>query len=193
MVTGMSRTLLGFVALLMMAAGCAKPPVTDTAAGTGTSIGPESSIPPLSPHPPGGVVFQDDGKTVVEACGLVSAERIGEVFGVSEVQARESMRPVDGNHVGTCDYTTGTFALNLSVRMSDPTLSAAEFVKGATYGKGQMIDGLGSAAALAKFDDGVGQLVVVQDQLLLLLTGANEITHGFVEVGKEALPGLQSL
>lgn len=183
----MSRAVFGLVVLLIMVAGCAESPVANTVVGT-----EESVAPLLTPHPSGGIVYLDDGTNAVEVCGLVSPERVGEVFSVSGVEAHETMLPDNGNHVGTCDYTTGTFSLNLSVRARDITLTAAEFVKGATYGKGQPIDGLGEAAALVKFDDGVGQLVVVQDELILVLAGANENADDFAEVAKEALPRLAS-
>jgi hypothetical protein len=183
----MSRVVFGFVVLLL-AAGCAEPPGADTVVGT------EAAITPLfSPHPDGGLVYLDDGTNAVEVCRLVSPERIGELFGVPGVEARESTMPHNGSHIGTCDYTTGAFTLNLSVRARDATLTAAEFVRGATQGKGRTIDGLGDAAALAEFDDGVGQLVVVQDELTLVLTSADENADAFTEIAEEALPRLSSL
>ncbi|WP_440069484.1 hypothetical protein [Streptosporangium sp. OZ121] len=184
----MSRAVFGLFVLLIVVTGCAKAPVADTVVGI-----EESVAPLLSPHPSGGIVYLDDGTNAMEVCGLVSSERVGDIFGVFGVEAGEITLPDNGNHVGTCDYTTGTFTLRLSLHARDITLTAAEFVKGATYGKGQPIDGLGEAAALVKFDDGVGRLVMVQDELTLVLAGANENADDFAEVAKEALPRLASL
>jgi hypothetical protein len=179
----MSRAARVLVTLLITA-GCAQAPA-DTGAGTEPSI---------APHVSGdGLVYRDTGSNVVEVCALVPAKRIGDLFGLTGVEARGSMRPSDGNHVGTCDYTTATFTLSLSVRAADLTLAAEEFVKGATGGRGRPVRGLGDAAALAEYDDGYATLVAVQGELALLLTGAAEHADDFIKVAEEALPGLASL
>lgn len=193
-VSGMSRTVPCLAALLLMVAGCAQQPAADTVTEAKSSATP---LPTRAPD--GSIIIRDTGTGITPVCGLVSPQRIGEIFGITGVEARESGMPENGNHVGTCEYTAESFRLTLAIHARDITLSPAEFVQGATYEKGRTIDGLGDAAALATFDDsipeldGFARLVVAQDILTLILTGPGENADGFPEVAREALPGVASL
>lgn len=181
----MLRAVFLFAGLLI-ATGCAGEPAASTAAR------PETALTPYVTDD-GHLVYRDSGTNVVEVCGLVPARRVGELLGRSGVSARENGRPSDGNHVGTCEYTAADVTLSLSVHAADPTMSAEEFVKGVTEGKGQPIQGLGDAAALVTYDDGYARLAAVQKELLLLLTGTGEHADDFPKIAEEALSGLPFL
>lgn len=182
-VPGMSRAVFSLLTLLITA-GCAQTSAADPAAEPAAS---------RTPHADDLLVYRDTDARAVEVCGLVPAQRIGELLGRSGVEARESGRPDTANQVGACTYTAADVTLNLAVHMTDPTLPAEEFATLATEGRGRPIRGLGDAAALATYDDGYTKLVAVRGDRVLLLTGTGADADAFTEIAEEALPGLASL
>jgi hypothetical protein len=163
-------------------------------AGCGRS--PAAARPEPSP-PLGAVTEMASGPDV---CSLVSAERVGEIYGVSGVRSAAVTDPA--NWLGACDYTLPGFTVRVAAYAKDPTASAAEWVEGATYGKGTAIEGLGEAAAVARYDGsdpklsdltGYGHLAAVEDEVLLLINGPHEAVDRFEEVAREILPHLPSI
>lgn len=186
-VTGGLILPLASLSLLSSLAACAETPPSTTRAT-------EATPAPPTPHSSGGLlVYTDDGTNTTDVCHLISAERVGEIVGVAGVAARENRASGNANAVGACDYTAAGLELRLLVIARDPTLTPAEYASGATYGKGRAIDGLGEAAALAEYDDGMAVLVVVHDRLALTLTGTADHAARLPQVAKELLPGLAAL
>ncbi|WP_285777751.1 hypothetical protein [Microtetraspora sp. NBRC 13810] len=161
----MLRAALGALSVLAAATGCAQPTAGESAV-------------PLSWT-----------QYTTDPCRLVPVERMGDLLGLPGVRAqvRTSQR---GSELGACAYTSGTVELTVEVHERDPSLTPDEYVKAGTYHQGRALQGLGDAAAVARLDQGWGQLVLVKNDIALFLAGDTEITDGLAKVAGEAVHAL---
>ncbi|TYB59520.1 hypothetical protein FXF51_34175 [Nonomuraea sp. PA05] len=194
----MSRRALGVLLAVLTATGCAQPTAHTTTSQTSPQSSPQTGAP--SAGPPGFTVT-DDG-TGLDVCSLISAERMGDIYGASGVTAT-SAEPLRGSQLGGCVYTLGGLTVDVGLYPLDPTINgAAQMAEEFTYGKGTPIADLGDAAAVATYDDsdpkladlaGSGRLVAVDHDAILVIDGPEAAVEHFEEVAREMWPRIGSL
>jgi hypothetical protein len=135
---------------------------------------------------------------VAAACPLLPADRVGAVFALSGVQAKEGKRSELLNEISVeCSYEKG-YEFNLSLIVStakvtgEPTMEEA--LKSALNGQaGERVGRLGDAAAFIVPQAGVGQLVVVKKLpssqfRVVTITGDSNGKDKFITLAKDVMP-----
>jgi hypothetical protein len=133
---------------------------------------------------------------LASACPLLSADEVGQVFGLTGVQSKEGHKlDIANSSTVMCDYDKGfDFTMSLAVGTISAKGSAADALKAAlNNSKGDNVSGLGDAAAYHTPQPIVGQLVVVKKAggsqfRIVTLTGDPDSKEKFITLAKAVLP-----